>query len=345
MRRNRLIVSLSGMLLVVIFKTNVASAQDLHFSQYFNSPLLTNPANTGFIPDANYRLGINYRDQWSTIPVPYETMSVFGDAQLLRQKLTYGWIGLGGVVLKDVAGSGDLASTEVYSSIAYHQLLGMSSLLSAGFNVGYAQKSIDLSKLTFGDQWNGKFFDISLPSGEYAAISQTSISYFDLQAGLNYAYFPNDHLYFNTGFSVQHINTPRETFYEGNNEIARRYIGFLSASVKLSDNVIFNPSGYFTTQSGAQEIELGGYFAYDLSGDGTEQLLGGAYYRVNDALIPMVGYQLSNIRMMFSYDATVSSLGTYDQHSGAYELSIIYEGIYVNSNYRNDEKKFRCPGF
>ena len=32
-------------------------AQDLHFSQFFNSPLTTNPANTGFIPDADYRIG------------------------------------------------------------------------------------------------------------------------------------------------------------------------------------------------------------------------------------------------------------------------------------------------
>jgi hypothetical protein len=53
------------------------SAQDLHFSQWFNSPLTTNPANTGFIPDADYRLGANYRDQWSPVmSVPYRTMSL-----------------------------------------------------------------------------------------------------------------------------------------------------------------------------------------------------------------------------------------------------------------------------
>ena len=37
-----------------------ANGQAVHFSQYFNSPLTTNPANTGFIPDGNYRIGINY---------------------------------------------------------------------------------------------------------------------------------------------------------------------------------------------------------------------------------------------------------------------------------------------
>src|SRR5258706_6052270 len=88
-------------------------AQDLHFSQFFNSPLSTNPANTGFIPDADYRLGANYRNQYSSImAVPYKTISVFGDAQVFRDKLENGWLGLGGVILRDVAGSGSLTSTK-----------------------------------------------------------------------------------------------------------------------------------------------------------------------------------------------------------------------------------------
>jgi type IX secretion system PorP/SprF family membrane protein len=318
-------------------------AQDLHFSQYFNAPLLINPANTGFIPDANYRFGVNYRDQWTNIPVPYQTMSAYGDVQLLRNVLTYGWLGVGGSVIQDDAGSGDLVSTTVYGSIAYHQLLGQSSLVSAGFNAGWSQKRIDLSKLTFGDQWNGKFFDAALPTDE--PITQTSVSYLDLQAGLNYAYFPSDNLYFNAGFSVQHVNEPRETFYADNNVIPRRYIAFLNVSIKVSDLVILNPSGYYSNQAKASEMMLGGYVSYNLSGDGDRQLLGGVYYRVGDAAVPMVGYQLSNIRMMFSYDATVSTLGNFNQHVGAYELSVIYLGVYSNSTAFGDRKDFKCPSF
>src|SRR5580765_3391069 len=82
-------------------------AQDLHFSQFFNNPLLTNPANTGFIPDADYRLGASYRNQYSNImAVPYKTMSIFGDAQAFRNRIETGWLGLGGVILHDVAGTG-----------------------------------------------------------------------------------------------------------------------------------------------------------------------------------------------------------------------------------------------
>ena len=156
------------------------SAQDLHFSQFFNSPLSTNPANTGFIPAADYRLGAHYRDQWTSIPVPYKTMSIFADFQFMRDRFRSGWMGLGGMILQDVAGTGNLKSTKAYASVAYHQMLGSTGLLSAGLNLGYAGKQIAADKLTFDNQWNGRFFDGATPSGEI--FQNNSIGYFDLQA-------------------------------------------------------------------------------------------------------------------------------------------------------------------
>nr|MBU9935984.1 type IX secretion system membrane protein PorP/SprF [Ferruginibacter sp.] len=82
-------------------------AQDLHFSQFFNTPLTTNPANTGFIPDADYRVGAHYRNQWSSVmSTPYKTISAFADLQLMRDRLENGWLGLGAVILNDQAGTG-----------------------------------------------------------------------------------------------------------------------------------------------------------------------------------------------------------------------------------------------
>lgn len=320
-----------------------AAAQDLHFSQFFNSPLSTNPANTGFIPDGNYRIGINYRNQWATIPVPYKTMSAFGDFQLLRDRLTYGWVGVGGMIMRDVAGSGNLTSTKAYGSVAYHQLLGQSSLLSAGFNVGYADKRVDLSKLTFGSQWNGNFFDSQMFSGE--PFTSASVGYLDLQVGMNYAFFPNELVYVNGGFSVHHINTPRESFYDGNNKIDRRYIGFLNASLKMSDKVILNPGAYYSRQANVSETMLGAYAAYNLSGDGTQQLFGGAYYRLKDAAALLVGYQVSNFRLMFNYDVTTSALSAANKRQGAYELSLLYVGLYPNRSFSHAKRYTLCPSF
>ncbi|NIG53271.1 PorP/SprF family type IX secretion system membrane protein [Chitinophaga sp. Cy-1792] len=329
--------------IILLLTTSSGFAQDLHFSQFFNSPLTTNPANTGFIPDGNYRVGINYRDQWSSIPVPYKTMSAFGDAQLFRDQLTYGWVGIGAVILRDVAGAGDLSSTKGYASIAYHQLLGNSSLLSLGFNAGSANKRVDVTKLVFGDQWNGKFFDAQVPTAE--PIASSSTNYFDLHVGMNYAYFPTDDIYVNVGAAVQHVNQPRETFYNGDNQVPRRYIGFLNASIKMSDKVILNPGAYYTRQAHTSQTMLGLNAAYNLSGDGNQQAYGGIYYRTNDAVMAMVGYQLSNLKFMFSYDVTTSSLSAANSSRGAYEIGIIYTGLYKNRGFSDAIRSTFCPSF
>lgn len=185
-------------LLCGLFTIQATQAQDLHFSQFFNSPLTTNPANTGFIPDGDYRLGVNYRNQWSQImTVPYKTMSAFADASLLKDRMENGWVGVGGAILRDVAGSGNLTSTKIYGSVAYHQLLGNSSLLSLGFNAGYANKQINVTNLKFPDQFDGKFFDNKLPTN--VMLTNNNIGYLDMQVGMNYAYFPNERVYVNGG--------------------------------------------------------------------------------------------------------------------------------------------------
>lgn len=323
-----------------------AVSQDLHFSQFFNSPLTTNPANTGFIPDADYRLGANYRSQWASIPVPFKTMSIWGDAQVFRDRFETGWVGLGGVILRDVAGSGNLTSTKIYGSAAYHQMLGNTGLLSAGFNIGFASKRIDVTRLTFDNQWNGKFFDIVAPSGETFAAN--SVNYMDIQIGLNYAYFPTDNIYLHAGASIHHLNRPRETFFsekpDYDNRIAMRYIAFADGVIKLNDQFILKPGAYFSTQAKATELALGLHANYNITGDGEQQLIAGMYYRAGDALIPMVGYQWKNLRFMFSYDATTSALKNYNNLYGATEFALLYSGYY-NEGYNGDKRQSLCPDF
>ncbi|MEO6720155.1 MAG: PorP/SprF family type IX secretion system membrane protein [Ferruginibacter sp.] len=325
---------------------NSLTAQDLHFSQFFNSPLSTNPANTGFIPDADYRIGAQYRNQYSSILAsPYKTISVFADAQLLRNKIENGWLGLGGLILSDVAGSGGLRSTKIYGSLAYHQQLGNSSLLTAGFNVGLANKRIDQSKLSFPDQFDGKFFDNSLPSS--VILNTNNVSYLDVQVGLNYAYFPTEDIYFNGGYSIHHVNRPQETFFTGSPDSSRipmRHIAFANALLKVNDRVIINPNIYYTNQAKSSEFVLGLNANYNLSGEGGEkQLIAGLYYRVGDALIPMVGFEVKNLRFTFSYDATTSALKNYNNLRGADEFSLIKKGYYSESS--SGMRQVFCPRF
>jgi len=332
--------------IVIVFVRFQAGGQDLHFSQFMNSPLTTNPANTGFIPEADYRVGIHYRSQWTSVPVPFKTASAFADFQLFRDKIDNGWMGAGLVLLNDVAGRGNLRSNKVYASLAYHQMIGLSSLLSAGFNAGYASKRIDITKFTFDNQWTGKFFDAGAPSGE-AFLTNGDVSYFDLQVGMNYAYFPNENTYINAGFSAHHVNTPKETFFSNsNNEIPRRYIGFLNGSFKVNDDWIVNPNAYFSSQSKANELVMGGNAAYNLTGNGSKVIFGGAYYRWGDAAIAMLGFEMNNIRFTFTYDATLSPLGSFNNSQGAWEFSLLRNGFYQQYfGDKNTRRQSLCPRF
>lgn len=330
---------------IAICTVSFLQAQDLHFSQFFNSPLTTNPANTGFIPDGDYRLGVNFRDQWSSImSVPYKTMSAFGDVQLLKNQYETGWLGAGAVMLRDVAGSGNLTSTKFYGSLAYHQMIGYGSLISLGFNVGYANKRINTSNLKFPDQFDGKFFDNKMPTS--VALQRNNIGYLDMQVGLNYAYFPTDKVYFNTGFSVHHVNQPRESFFESNdvtNKVARRYIGFVNGSFMVNEEWIINPNAYFTMQAKSSELVAGLNANYNLSGDGEYVLIGGVYYRHKEAIIPLVGLGYKDYVFSFTYDATMSDLKNYNNTRGAFEFSLVKQGVF--DRYNGNRRETICPSF
>jgi len=314
------------------------TAQDLHFSQYFNAPLIINPANTGFIPDGEYRLGLNYRNQWASLGNPYKTFSVFGDGQLFGERFENGWVGVGGALLRDVAGSGDLTTTRAFASVAYHQALGLGSLISAGFSLGYVNKRVDFTKLTFDNQWNGKFFDITAPSGEPFATNQ--VNYFSLQAGMNYAYYPNENTYLNVGFSASNINRPNESFFTDglvDTRLATRFTTFINGSFRAADAVILNPNVYVSKMANAVEVVAGGTAQRNLGGNGNTQLIMGAYFRVSDAIIPVIGVQQSGYKFTFSYDATSSGLKHFNQGRGAYEMSIVKQGLIDKS------RNIKCP--
>lgn len=324
-----------------------SKGQDLSFSQYYNNPMLINPANTGFMPDKDYRVGGNYRNQWASLSRnPFQTMSLWGDAQLFDGKFDNGWLGVGGYLLSDVAGAGTLKSTRAYASIAYHQMLSNNILLSSGFSGGMVQKRVDFTKLTFDNQWNGTFFDINIPSGETFATN--AVSYFGMNMGLNLSFFLSDNLYINGGFSLNHINRPKETFFTSSavdTRVRSRSNYFLNASIKLNDLWIINPNLYYTKVGNAFETVIGARAFRNLSGDGMQQLILGVYYRNGDAAIPVVGMQLGDLQINFNYDATISGLNTFNQTRGAYELGIVFSGLYGRSSKELNNVKCSTPKF
>ncbi len=107
--------------------------------------------------------------------------------------------------------------------------------------------------------------------------------------------------------------------------------------------MILNPMAYYTNQAGASELVGGFNVAYNFSGDGDQQLIGGLYYRAGDAIIPMIGFVYKGIRLTFTYDVTTSPLKQYNDGNGAWEFAIINPGYYPE--YSGDVHQSLCPTF
>ena len=321
--------------------TNNAHAQGLHFSQYFNAPMLMNPANTALMSSNDFRLGINYRNQWASVPVPFNTFSGFADFQLLKNQNLTNWMGIGAAMFTDKAGDGQLTLNRYQGFIAYHIQTGNFSMVSAGFSVGYAQRTVDFNRLTFDAQWDGFKFDPSANNAENGTVNQTK--FYDVSAGVNYAYYPNDDVYVKLGIGLAHINQPKESFYSFDNKVQMRPTINLDALFITSSSFTLNPSVYYTRQGSAQELMYGlqikAFLSEDNLGNPTN-VLTGVYHRWSDAVVPMLGFEWAGVKFIASYDITMSDLGPAVRSQGAFELAIMYQGLY--SGYRD---KMNCPRF
>ena len=69
---------------ILILINSFLNAQDIHFSQYYASPMTVNPAYTGMF-NGTYRVGANYRNQWASVSVPYKTFAAYADYGLLHR--------------------------------------------------------------------------------------------------------------------------------------------------------------------------------------------------------------------------------------------------------------------
>src|SRR5690554_5747841 len=170
-------------------------AQDVHFTQYFRSPLTLNPAQTGLIA-SDWHASANFRTQWYSVSSnPYVSGTVAFDMPLLREKLPEGdALGIGVLGLYDKAGSGGLQNTTLAISLAYHKSFGMDKqhTLSLGVQGALVQKSIQFDKLIFGDQ-----FDPTLPSYLRPVTNEqfanADLTYPDFNVGLMYSGRVSEH--------------------------------------------------------------------------------------------------------------------------------------------------------
>lgn len=329
-------------------------AQDIHLSQYYASPLTLNPAQTGLTP-RDYRVGVNYRTQnYSFSNNPYVTGVISYDMSILKGKLPEGdALGVGAVVFYDKAGSGALQNVTGGFSVAYHKSFGIEKqhALSVGVQGFVVNKSIHFNNLVFEDQLDPRMPAYIYPTAE--ELGNQDVNYPDFNAGLLYTgrLDPKSTIY--AGASYFHLTSPEERFLATgvdsvNVKINPRYSFYFGGQTELNPNIALFGSALWQQQGAAREILIGGATGFILNPDHREEvgnttLYLGLWYRFNDALVPYVGFEWTSFQLGFSYDVTVSNAANMTQNQSAYEVSLIYHGVF---NKKTRQKyNFSCPKF
>ena len=252
------------------------------------------------------------------------TISIFADGQLLRNQIENGWLGIGGVILSDVAGSGGLRSTKIYGSMAYHQQLGNSSLLSAGFNVGWANKRIDATKLSFPDQFD-EFGPIPNRVSDDPIQSARSFQYLSVNSGVSVFKKTAEREWY-VGTSVRHINRP---FSEETKNVNYRLTptwGMQGGMKWILEQRMIDLYGVTNWKAGASEY-LGGIRYSVLLGDSKilekSTVIGvGSAVRFQDAIIPNLSLKFKQTQVALYYEIHVAGNNSSSFSRTGFELMI-----------------------
>ena len=333
-----------------------ANAQDIHFSQFYMSPLNLNPAMTG-VMNCNSRIAVNYRSQWASIlgSNAFQTYSVSYDQRVAVGRSDF--FGIGATFWGDRAGSADFATTTGKLSLSYSKKVGGSrkfgNYLVAGVEGGAAQRSLNFLALRWGTQHDGLGgFDASAPSGENG-FDRDQFLFADLAAGLLWfmVFDENNSLY--AGGAFHHLNRADQSFDSQEEDLLySRYTVHAGGEFLLSSRFGLVPGVIIMNQGPSFQVNAGTNVKFLLDGGGrnssTQSFQLGLWARVSnrlddsvltDALILSSRFDYENFALGFSYDINTSDLRVATDSNGGFELSLQYK---ICGNQR---RGVYCPQF
>jgi type IX secretion system PorP/SprF family membrane protein len=323
--------------IINVFQT---TAQDIHFSQTAETPLLINPGATG-VYNGWERVHVNQRNQWVGANTQFSTSSLAFDVNFFKkQRNDKAHLGLGMFFYNDIGGDSKFGTQSGAISFSGILPVGGGHTLSVGLQGGFANRSADLSRVFFENQINGNVFDASLASGENANVN--SFRYADISSGLYYQYDSeqstfkrNNKMKFELGGAVYHVNQP--SFEYSGVSFDRLYSKFVFHTAYSQDmqgtDWSFDASAVQFIQGPHLETILGGMGRYRFSsgskitGFTRDAYFGlGMYMRIKDAIIPRMTVDWKGIKFGISYDLTVSQLRR-AYKGGSLEFSLSYTNL------------------
>jgi len=298
--------------------------QDLHMSQFFETPLLRNPALAGIFT-GDVRLQAVYRDQWNSVTTGYRTGSFNGEYKMPVGKGD-DYVTFGLQLFYDRAGSVSFTQTKILPAWNYHKSISnqKNTYLSLGFMGGWVQHSIDLSKVTTNSQYDGMGLGENITDPTYA--------YLDGSVGmsLNSVLNNNPDNNFYIGAAYHHFNRPQNSFYK-NKEIELNPKLVFSGGLKLGVNeyTYITILGDHSRQGSFKETIFGAMYGLKIGAYPDEPdyaIHFGTFVRWNDALIPVVKLDYSPFSVSLSYDANISKLKPSSHGRGGFELAVTWIG-------------------
>jgi len=317
------------------------NAQDIHFSQFYFSPLSLNPANTGNYK-GDYRFFGNYRSQWRDISKAYNTFSAGGDFNIYPKNQNVS----GGLIFINDKSGGNLKVMKIMPSAAFHKKIAGYNL-HAGIQPGVVIKSIDFYAHSFPNQlnWNTGKFDNTLLNTE-TGVNQR-FTYFDLNVGIG-ASKKFGKIEPEIGYTLFHVNKPKESFLSLENKLKVRQAYNIGLNYYLNDKIILKGYTMYGYTTKVSDWVSGVNVEYVLSKNVffTNSVFAGFMWRDGfkrnpDAGIVTAGLNYSNYTIGFSYDITFSQLKTAVESKGAFEIALIYKA----KNTRLSKKAIPCERY
>lgn len=311
-------------------------AQDIHFSQFYMSPIHLNPAMTG-VMNCNKRFIGNYRNQWSSVlrSNAYNTYAASYEQKIEVGR--YDYFGIGGGFWGDVAGQLNFGTIQGKLAGSFSKRMAgnrtNSHYLAAGFDIGAAQRSIDFTKAQYGSQHDGQGgFDPTLP-GE--ALDKDNFIFADVNVGLLW-FSVLDKNNFYIGAAYSHLNQPNQSFSNDRLvPLSNKITAHAGGELALKNNLSLVPGVVMFKQGPAFELNVGSSakFITQKAKDFEQSFQFGAWVRfanhfektfTTDAVIVSSRFDFNQYGIGLSYDLNISSLRPASNGNGAFELSLIY---------------------
>ncbi|HPG12178.1 MAG TPA: PorP/SprF family type IX secretion system membrane protein [Chitinophagaceae bacterium] len=337
----RIRVKISALVTMMVLCQSLAG-QDIHFSQFYETPLWRNPSLAGIFT-GDIRVQGVYRDQWNSVTDAYRTGSVNAEFKMPVGKNS-DFITAGFQVLYDRAGTIGWTSSHLLPAINYHKSLSESRnrYLSLGFMGGWVQRRFDPSKVTTNTQYDNG----GVGTGEN--FLNTQHNYLDGSVGMSFNADINDNPgnNFFIGAAYHHFNRPNQSFYRNADiELHPKWVFSGGIRFSVSDYSYITVQADHSRQGGFSETVGGGMYGIKIGGDPDAPLYtihAGGFLRWNDAIIPAIKLDYAPLSVSFSYDVNISKLKPSSYGRGGFELSVTF----IGNRDRNSSLEFlRCPRF